>query len=361
MSEFFNSLLNRLEKLVAIDTRNPPRAMGVAHPLVSVLREELPGFVVRVKDLGDGCLQILARRGAPKTLINVHMDTVPDAPDWSHSPFAMQRASDRVVGLGTCDIKGAAACAIEAAIRTDAPAAFLFTTDEENGAGLCVEDFASQAHGFSQIMVSEPTNTKAVFAHRGIASFEARFSGTSLHGSDKRCLDENAISRAADWLRAAGKMARQSEQEGGDLPGIRFNAGHIEGGIKPNICAPQCRLRFGVRPGPQYDIDDISRSLQDLAPQEHWEGFEPLYRLPALSSAGMAGEAARSYAAKIGLQTSKPVDFWTEAALFAAQNTPVFVFGPGHIEQAHSVDEWVSHDQLAAAFAVYEKVFAAHD
>ncbi len=361
MSEPLLSIVNRLEKLVACDTRNPPRAMDSAHPIVAVLRDELPGFAVGITDMGGGCLQILARRGAPETLINVHMDTVPAAPDWTHSPFEMQRGETRVIGLGTCDIKGAAACAIEAALRTDAPAAFLFTTDEENGAGLCVNDFAAQDHGFTRVIVSEPTCATAVFSHRGIASFEARFAGVSRHGSDARCIDESAISRAANWLQAVGDMARASEREGGDLPGVRFNAGRIEGGIKPNICAPDCNLRFGVRPGPQHGIADVARELKALAPDEHWAGFEMLYTLPALSPMGETGKAARDYASALGLPAGDPVDFWTEAALFAAAGTPVFVFGPGDIAQAHTVDEWVSHEQLNAAFAVYEKVFANHD
>ncbi len=354
-------ILARLEKLVACDTRNPPRAIDVDHPLIAELRAQLDGFSIDITDLGDGCVQILAVRGRPKTLINVHMDTVPHAPGWTHSPFEMQRAEDRVIGLGTCDIKGAAACAMEAASRSKAPAAFLFTTDEENGAGLCVRKFAASDHGFARIIVSEPTCAQAVFAHRGIASFEAKFAGTSLHGSDARCIEMSAIQRAALWLNAAAGLARSSESEAAALPGIRFNAGRIEGGIKPNMCAPSCVLRFGVRPGPQHAIEDVAQSLRALAPADHWEGFETLYTLPALSPEGAAGQAARAYAKALALPSGDAVDFWTEAALFAAQNSPVFVFGPGDIAQAHAVDEWVSHAQLLKAFTMYEKVFATND
>ena len=357
MTEPLDAILGRLEQLVAIDTRNPPRAMDGAHPLVHALRAQLPGFAVSVHDLGEGCVQILAQRGAPKTLINVHMDTVPDAPGWSASPFALQRGADRVTGLGACDIKGAAACAIEAAMRSEKPAAFLFTTDEENGAGRCVQDFAVRDHGFARVIVCEPTGAQAVFAHRGIAAFTAEFAGTSLHGSDPRCLEHSAILRASAWLQNAAQLARKSEAEGGDLPGIRFNPGRVEGGIKPNICAPSCTLRFGVRPGPQHAIADVQAHLQGLAPPAHYHSFKQHYALPALSPDGRTGQAARDYAAALGIPAGAPVDFWTEAALFAAAGTPVFVFGPGHIEQAHTVDEWVSHAQLLDAFAVFARVF----
>ncbi len=357
MTAILNAILARLEKLVAIDTRNPPRAMDGDHPLVALLRENLPGFDVAVNDMGAGCVQILATRGAPKTLINVHMDTVPDAPGWSQSPFALVRGADRVIGLGACDIKGAAACAIEAAMRSDAPAAFLFTTDEENGAGECVSAFAAQDHGFAQIVVSEPTRGEAVFAHRGIASFEIGFTGTSLHGSDARCLDQSAIFRAAHWLQRANDLARASEREGGALPGIRLNPGRIGGGIKPNICAPDCLVRFGVRPGPAHSIEDVAASLKALTPGDQIAFFKTLYTLPPLSADGKCGRAARAFADGVGIKQGPPVDFWTEAALFAAAQNPVFVFGPGDIAQAHTVDEWVSHAQLTAAFDAYVRMF----
>ena len=357
MTDVLAPILARLEKLVAVDSRNPPRSAEAAQKLARLLADELPGFDISLNDLGDGCVQILAQRGQPKTLINVHMDTVPHAPGWTASPHALQRGADRVTGLGACDIKGAAACAIAAALRTSAPAAFLFTTDEENGAGLCVRDFAGREHGFERIIVSEPTGAQAIFAHRGMAGFALEFAGKSLHGSDPRCLEHSAILRAASWLHAAAAFARASEEEGGDLPGIRFNAGRVSGGIKPNICAPDCAASFAVRPGPQHAMDDVEAQLRALAPEDHFARFERLYALPALSPSGKAGTVAQDYARALGLDAGAPVDFWTEAALFAAEGTPVFVFGPGHIAQAHSVDEWVSHEQLLKAFAVYARVF----
>jgi acetylornithine deacetylase/succinyl-diaminopimelate desuccinylase-like protein len=49
----------------------------------------------------------------------------------------------------------------------------------------------------------------------------------------------------------------------------------------------------------------------------------------------------------VGLQ------FWTDAALLAAHGTPSVVCGPGDIAQAHSLDEWVTVDQLHRAEEVY--------
>jgi acetylornithine deacetylase/succinyl-diaminopimelate desuccinylase len=53
------------------------------------------------------------------------------------------------------------------------------------------------------------------------------------------------------------------------------------------------------------------------------------------------------------------VNFWTDGALLAARTgTPTVVCGPGDIAQAHSLDEWVTLDQVRLATEVYVE-FAA--
>ena len=54
------------------------------------------------------------------------------------------------------------------------------------------------------------------------------------------------------------------------------------------------------------------------------------------------------------------LDFWTEASLFSAAGTPALVFGPGDIAQAHTVDEWVSLEQLDKAVRLYRKMVSSH-
>jgi len=77
---------------------------------------------------------VLAIWGRPDTLLNVHIDTVPSGEGWTDDPLNLRREADRVIGLGTSDIKGAAAC-ILAALETGPPknAAVLFSGDEEHG------------------------------------------------------------------------------------------------------------------------------------------------------------------------------------------------------------------------------------
>src|SRR5690606_20289267 len=66
--------------------------------------------------------------------------------------------------------------------------------------------------------------------------------------------------------------------------------------------------------------------------------------------------AARDLADGLGLPIGNAVDFWTEASLFSAAGLDAIVYGPGHIAQAHTADEWVALDQLATYAAAVSRI-----
>src|SRR5690606_20310753 len=185
MTELLESTLTHLEKLVSFDTRNPPRAITTGG-IFDYLRAHLPGFDVEVIDHGAGAVSLYAVRGTPKYLFNVHLDTVPDSPHWSADPHVMRRLDDRVVGLGVCDIKGAAAALVAAANATDGDAAFLFSSDEEANDPRCIAAFLARGIPYEAVLVAEPTMGEAVLAHRGISSVLMKFSGRAGHASGKQ-------------------------------------------------------------------------------------------------------------------------------------------------------------------------------
>jgi acetylornithine deacetylase len=77
---------------------------------------------------------------------------------------------------------------------------------------------------------------------------------------------------------------------------------------------------------------------------------------PPLPSGGRTSDAARAFAERLGLEITERVDFWTEASLFSEAGMDAIVLGPGHIEQAHTVDEWVALDQLETAAMQYRNL-----
>lgn len=354
-----DATLRHLRELVSFDTRNPPRAIGTGG-IFDYVRVQLPGFDVQVTDHGAGAVSLFAVRGKPKLLFNVHLDTVPDSSRWTASPFALRLTGDRAIGLGACDIKGAAAALLAAANATTGDMALLLTTDEEGVDSRCIPAFLKSSPGFSNVIVAEPTCCKAVLAHRGILSVRARFAGRAGHASAEQKPTDSALHQAVRWSAAALDYAeRQSAQSFGGLRGLRFNLGRIEGGIKANMIASDAEIRFGMRPLPSADMDHLLEDLRMLV-EPAPVAFEEMFRGLPLPTHADSAEArlrgARELAESLGIAVGDTVDFWTEAALFSEAGCTTFVFGPGDIAQAHSADEWVALESLETAAQVYRDI-----
>jgi acetylornithine deacetylase len=345
-----DSTLAHLRSLVAFDTRNPPRAIGT-DGIFDYLRSQLPGFDCTVTDHGAGAVSLFAQRGRPRILFNVHLDTVPASAGWTRDPLDLLVTDHRAVGLGACDIKGAAAALLTAAANASGDAAFLFTSDEEANDARCIAAFLAQKRAFNAVIVAEPTRAEAVLAHRGISSVAMRFAGRAGHASGDIALGASALHQAIRWgARALDFVEGQSHQRFGGLTGLRFNIGRVEGGIKANMVASSAEVRFGFRPLPSMDTDDLLESLRtcaDVPPTEFVETFRGV-PLPSggIDEAETKRLAARDFADELGLAIGNAVDFWTEAALFSAAGYTAFVYGPGDIQQAHTADEFVELSQL---------------
>ena len=345
------TVLRHLEALVAFDTRNPPRAIGTGG-IFDYLRAQLPGFRCTVTDHGEGAVSLLAVRGAPTRVFNVHLDTVPSSPAWSSDPHTLRIVNDRAIGLGACDIKGAAAGLVTAANMTTGDAAFLFSSDEEANDPRCIEAFLASDHHFGEAIIAEPTQCEAVLAHRGISSVLLRFQGQAGHASGASALQASALHQAMRWgSRTLDWVESQSHQRFGGLTGLRFNIGRVEGGIKANVIAPSAEVRFNFRPLPSMAFEQLHEMFGGLAEAGALERYEETFRGPSLPSGDIATAeeqrlAARDLADELGLPIGNAVDFWTEASLFSRAGLTAIVYGPGDIAQAHAADEWVSLEQL---------------
>ena len=356
VNDLQHEVLQHLQALVGFDTRNPPRAISTGG-IFDYLQQHLQGFEFDLVDHGAGAVSLLAVRGTPTVVFNVHLDTVPSSDQWSADPLVMRDGDDRVIGLGVCDIKGAAAAMLACAARTQGDVALLFSTDEEANDARCIAGFLAR-HGqrFSAAIIAEPTNCEAVLAHRGIASVRVAFRGEAGHGSSATAVSASALHQALRWGNSALDefAALQGERFGG-LTGLRYNIGRIEGGIKANVIAPSTEVRLNFRPLPSTDLDQVHAQLRDAAaamdivPAE----YEITFRGPTLPAGDIAGAEdrrlrARDLAEELDLPIGNAVDFWTEASLFSEAGLTAFVFGPGDIAQAHTADEWVLKSQLTA-------------
>lgn len=344
-------VLNHLRALVACDTQNPPRAIRADDAIfvycAKVLRDA--GCTVEVIDLGNGCINLLATRGQTNLVFNCHLDTVPADPAWTTDPFALTSDATEAIGLGACDIKGAAACLLAAAEQTDAPLAILLTSDEEAGDSACIKHFLKHNTKYDTAIVCEPTDAKAVTTHRGIQTYELHFVGLATHSSQLTAHDDNALHHAATWA------ARAIEYTHTTLPdNLRFNIGIINGGIKTNIAASAARVRFGIRQHATTDLPVTIAQLMSLLPDPDRAKLIECFNAPPLD----AGARGEQLIERFNLIAAPPVDFWTEAALFSAAGLTAIVLGPGNISQAHTPDESVPIEDLVKATLIYADIIS---
>jgi len=350
-------VLAHLAALVSFDTQNPPRAIQADSPIFQYLREQLPDFEIRIDDHGKGRVGFFACRGNTDLLFNVHLDTVPALEGSEYPPLELTVTDGRAYGRGACDIKGAAACLLTLARASDAPMALLLTTDEEGGEGCCVNEFIAAGHGapFSQVVVAEPTECRAGFRHRGFLSVRGHFKGKGGHSSEPRALQDNALHGLVRWSHAALSYAAAEAKAG---PGTCFNIGTVEGGVKSNVIADNGHIFWSARLPPGASNEQL---LEESA---HWPGaataeWTVSFSGPPLPSNGHDDTAARAFAGRHGLEPGEELAFWTEASLFGAAGFPALVLGPGSIEQAHVLNEWVALEQLERCLGLYAGLVGA--
>jgi acetylornithine deacetylase len=359
--DMLQDTIRHLEALVSFDTRHPQRN---PRGIFDYIRAQLPGFRADLADHGDGAISLLAVRGKPVRMFNVHLDTDRASEGWSSDPLRLRITDGLAVGRGACDIKGAAAGLLAAAAGTHGDAALLFTNDGHAGDARGAAAFLGSRHAFHDVIVAAPTRCEAVLAHRGISSVTLRFKGDNGPVQDVDSRSASAIHQAMRWGERALEFARsESHRRFGGLSGLHFNIGRIEGGSATHDAAADAEVNFGFRPLPSQDIDALHARFAGFAGPGVLGRYAETFRGPALPAGDLASAeehrlAARDLADELGLPVGNAVDFWTEASLFSRAGMTALVFGPGDIAHAHVAEESVALEELATATGHYARLLA---
>jgi len=208
-----------------------------------------------------------------------------------------------------------------------------------------------------------------VVAHKGKKAWRCRIRGHEAHSS-LTPQGVNAVQVACDivaWIGERARAYRTSHRQDPayDVPFTTPHVGVIRGGTALNIVPRDCTFEFEIRHLPFDDPDaffaDVERHAQTYLPAMHavdpatYIQFDHISTLPGFDDDG------RNAIADIGracseAHTTHKVSYGTEAALFHNASMPAVICGPGHIEQAHQPNEWVSLDQLARCEAFMERL-----
>jgi acetylornithine deacetylase len=317
-------------------------------------------------------------------VLSGHTDTVPvDGQDWSSDPFKASHRGGRIHGRGTADMKGFIAIALAWAERFRAaqehmPIHLSLTYDEETtfyGVRGLVKDLEERGVRPAGCVIGEPTDMRAVVAHKGKRDWCCRVRGREAHSS-LTPTGVNAIEFAALVIAhirsVADRLARDEPRDTRfEVPHTTLQTGLVKGGIAVNVVPRDCEFTFEMRNLPTMSQDTLSDQIIDWAQRE----LAPRMRAVA-SETGIHFEAGMQVHA-FGIEPDAPlvkfaqdlartahlgtgsVGFATEASTFMTAGIPTVVLGPGSIEQAHKPDEYLSYAQVAACEAFFARLASA--
>ena len=273
-------LVGLLERLVAIDTQNPPGREAEAAALLAVELDGL-GFATEIRPLAEGRANVVARldNGAgPCFAFNSHMDTVPAGTGWTTDPFRLTERDGRLFARGACDAKGPIAAMVEAgrllAAQRDlwrGALVLAFVADEEiDGGGS--RALVKQEPKADLVVVGEPTNNAVFAAHKGCLRPLIRTNGKAAH-SGRPELGVNAILAAGHLMTLFDERDRELRTQTHPLVGhASLSVTRIAGGIADNVVPDACEMVLDRRllPGETLDaaLDEL-HALLTRAKREH--------------------------------------------------------------------------------------------
>ena len=302
-------------------------------------------------------------------ILSGHTDVVPAvSSEWTSDPYTAREKDNKVYGRGTCDMKGFIACTLSvaplfASKKLKSPIHFSYTFDEETGclgAPLVLADLKKRNINFSACIIGEPTNMKAITAHKGYNEYITHFIGLSGHASNPEggvSAIEYAIQYSNKLLELRDELKKRNSKKAIFSPSYStLQIGKISGGLGANVIADQCSLEWEVRPVNKEDGEFISNSIdayakEILIPKIKKNNPKGDIKKEIIGevvgfSKEESSEAANLVCNLTGNNEKNTMSFGTEAGLFQDSGISTVICGPGSIEQAHTVDEYITFDQL---------------
>lgn len=294
-----------------------------------------------------------------------HSDTVPgQEADWA--AFEPVQADGRLYGRGSCDMKGPLAATMIAASQFDAsklkrPIYIVVTADEEIGlfgakyvaehSQMLRED--KPAYG----VIAEPTSMIPVYAHKGGVHVRVTSKGVAAHSSTDKGVSANFqlarfMAEMAD-LKELVMRDRSFMNDEFDPPTNGFNMTVTDFNTPGNVTAPLAICRVGFRGMPHANKEKLAEVITTTAEKYGLEHvthiFEPLY---VAKDSALVKTAVRATNGRV----PETVPYGTDGLYLQEVIPQMVVLGPGDINVAHTVGEFVPVPELLQAVTAYEKM-----
>ncbi len=306
--------------------------------------------------------------GIKPIILSGHTDTVPVSKSWSTDPFKATIKEEKLYGRGSCDMKGFIACTLAFApiySKTDLnrDIHFSFTFDEETaciGAPILIKELKKRNINEGICIVGEPTKMKIIDAHKGCYEYTTYFEGLAGHSSMPHkgvSAVEFATKYSNKLIELREELKKRSPKDSiFDPPFSTLQVGGIFGGIAHNVIADKCHVEWETRPVVKEDGIFLNQEIDKYANEVLLPEMRKVFtssRITKKIIGEVAGfnrvlnsEACEFVSSLTGDNSREVVSFGTEAGLFQEIGISTVVCGPGSIEQAHKVDEFIELSEL---------------
>ena len=301
-------------------------------------------------------------------ILSGHTDVVPVSKGWSSDPFKATIKDGKLYGRGSCDMKGFIACTLAYApifskSNLDRDIHFSFTFDEETaciGAPILIEELKKRGFNKGICIVGEPTNMKIIDAHKGAYEYTTYFEGLAGHSSQPH-KGVSAVEYAARYVNKLIELRKKLKDRAPknsifDPPYSTLSVGGIFGGIAHNVISDKCHVKWETRPVVKDDAIFLNSEIDKYVNKNLLPDMKKIFPDSKISkeiigeiigfNRDKKSDACAFVSSITGDNSRNVVSFGTEAGLFQEIGISAAVCGPGSIEQAHKIDEFIQLEEI---------------
>ncbi|MEO7099446.1 MAG: M20 family metallopeptidase [Luteolibacter sp.] len=368
MSQDVVTLLQQLVRIPSVNPDNAPGTEQIGEEMIAIFLSgwlESIGAEVSLEEIKPGRPNLIARfaplDGRPRILLGPHLDTV-GVGGMIIDPFSGEIRDGKLWGRGASDTKGPMAAMLWALHEhrerlADFPVAvdFVAFMGEESGQWGSKDFVRKYGKDYQFALVGEPTSMQVVHVTKGSLWATLRATGKAAHSSQPE-RGENAIlklTRSLDQLdhHLGSELATFTHPV---LGRSTMNVGMIRGGARPNIVPDLAEAEIDIRITPALaaaggalkllteTIEFYALPVEIVKPHENppMETAADHPMIQALLATGpLTGLAGAPW--------------FSDAAHLSNGGIPSICIGPGSIDQAHTIDEFIEIAALEQGAAFF--------
>jgi len=307
----------------------------------------------------------------PTLLFEGHMDTKP-VEGMTIEPFDGAIREERLWGRGSADMKsGVAAMLVAMRAVAESPQSvrgtlrFVSEVGEEGGGWALDPLRECGALSADAAIVGEPSGLAVEIGNRGWWRGEIKTRGRATHSGVAQ-QGINAIRSMAQVVLTLYQLPYVNDDD--PIWGqSSMNVQHIEGGrwgaSVPDECTIRIDSRITARATPAEAQAQITSLLRRLEAESETFQFDWNHLEATMNSRGANWVPQDSHLVRTACRAVRDATGedavlsacagFTIASILAEEGTPAIILGPGHIRDAHTVDESVAVDEIRAAARAY--------